>query len=101
MSRPPSRPFPTCRTYRLPRTGKRHSETVNEQLTRNNPLLLITQPECQAAPRVIRGGSAIAREAAMSMRANEVGDWLRQIAGKRDHHEALSGDYVVIRPGPN
>jgi hypothetical protein len=37
----------------------------------------------------------------MSMRANEVGDWLRQIAGKRDHHEALSGDYVVIWPGPN
>ena len=25
----------------------------------------------------------------------------RQHAGKRDHHEALRDDYVVIRPGPN
>jgi hypothetical protein len=35
------------------------------------------------------------------MKASEVGDWLRQRAGKRDHREALSGDYLVIRPGPN
>ena len=37
----------------------------------------------------------------MGMKASEVGEWLRQRAGKRDHREALSGDYVVIRPGPN
>jgi len=38
----------------------------------------------------------------MGMKANEIGDWLRrQHAGKRDHHEALRDDYVVIRPGPN
>ena len=36
----------------------------------------------------------------MGMKASEVGDWLRQRAGKRDHREALSGDYLVIRPGP-
>jgi hypothetical protein len=37
----------------------------------------------------------------MGMKANEIGDWLRrQHAGKRDHHEALRDDYVVIRPGP-
>ena len=38
----------------------------------------------------------------MGMKANEIGDWLRrQRAGKRDHHEALRDDYVVIRPSPN
>lgn len=38
----------------------------------------------------------------MGMKANEIGDWLRrQHAGKRDHHEALRNDYVMIRPGPN
>jgi hypothetical protein len=38
----------------------------------------------------------------MGMKANEIGDWLRRRrAGKRDHHEALRDDYVVIRPGPN
>ena len=37
----------------------------------------------------------------MGMRASEVGDWLRQVAGKRDHREVLSGDYLVLRPGPN
>jgi len=37
----------------------------------------------------------------MGMKANEVGDWLRKIAGKRDHREVLSGDYLVLRPGPN
>jgi len=37
----------------------------------------------------------------MSMKASEVGDWLRQRAGKRDHREVLSDDVVVIRPGPN
>jgi hypothetical protein len=35
------------------------------------------------------------------MKANEVGDWLRQHAGKRDHRQVLQADYVVIRPGPN
>jgi hypothetical protein len=37
----------------------------------------------------------------MGMKTSEVGNWLRQIAGKRDHHEVLSGDYLVLRPGPN
>ena len=38
----------------------------------------------------------------MGMKANDVGDWLRrQHVGKRDHHEALRDDVVVIRPGPN
>ena len=37
----------------------------------------------------------------MSMKASEVGDWLRQRAGKRDHREVLSSGYLVIRPGPN
>jgi hypothetical protein len=37
----------------------------------------------------------------MDMKASEVGNWLRQVAGKRDHHEALRGDYVILRPGPN
>ena len=37
----------------------------------------------------------------MSMKASEVGDWLRQHAGKRDHRAVLSDDVVVIRPGPN
>ena len=33
----------------------------------------------------------------MGVKASEVGDWLRQRAGKRDHREVLSGAYVVIR----
>jgi hypothetical protein len=37
----------------------------------------------------------------MGVKASEVGDWLRQRAGKRDHLEVLSSDHVVIRPGPN
>ena len=38
----------------------------------------------------------------MRMKASVVGDWLRQIAGKRDHREVLSGDsYLVLQPGPN
>jgi hypothetical protein len=37
----------------------------------------------------------------MSMKASEVGVWLRQHAGKRDHREALRDDYRVLRPGPN
>src|SRR3954464_10480126 len=41
-------------------------------------------------------------EASKRMKASEVGDWLRQIAGKRDHREVLSDeDYLVLRPGPN
>jgi len=35
------------------------------------------------------------------MKASEVGGWLRQRAGKRDHREILSGNYLVLRPGPN
>ena len=37
----------------------------------------------------------------MGMKASEVGDWVRQIAGKRDHREVVSDDYLVLRPGPN
>src|SRR3954447_15822059 len=40
-------------------------------------------------------------ETVMGMKASEVGGWLRQRAGKRDHREVLSGDYLVIRPGPS
>jgi len=46
-------------------------------------------------------GYNAAKEVPMGMKANEVGDWLRQIAGKRDHHELMPEDYVVVRPGPN
>jgi hypothetical protein len=37
----------------------------------------------------------------MHMKASEVGDWLRHVAGKRDHREVLRDDYLVVRPGPN
>jgi hypothetical protein len=37
----------------------------------------------------------------MGVKASEVGECLRQRAGKRDHREVLSDDVVVIRPGPN
>jgi hypothetical protein len=37
----------------------------------------------------------------MSIKASEAGGWLRQYAGKRDHREVLSGDYLVLRPDPN
>ena len=37
----------------------------------------------------------------MRMKASKVGDWLGQIAGKRDHRELMPEDYVVVRPGPN
>jgi hypothetical protein len=38
----------------------------------------------------------------MGIKVSEVGDWLRQHAGKRDHRDLLSDDsYVVVRPGPN
>ena len=37
----------------------------------------------------------------MRMKASEVSEWLRQIAGKRDHREVLSDDCLVLRPGPN
>jgi hypothetical protein len=42
-----------------------------------------------------------AKEEAMGMKASEVGAWLRKSAGKRDHHELMPEDYVVLRPGPN
>jgi len=37
----------------------------------------------------------------MGVKASEVGDWLRQSAGKRDQRAVLSDDVVVIQPGPN
>ena len=37
----------------------------------------------------------------MRIKASEVGDWLRQRSGKRDHREVLSDDSLVLRPGPN
>jgi hypothetical protein len=36
----------------------------------------------------------------MSMKATEIGAWLRQMAGKRDHREALRDDYPVPRVSP-
>ena len=41
-------------------------------------------------------------EAALGMKANEVGNWLRrQHVGQRDHREVLRNDELVVRPGPN
>ena len=37
----------------------------------------------------------------MPMKASEVGDWLRQTAGKPDHRAVMSGGHLVLRPGPN
>jgi len=37
----------------------------------------------------------------MSIKASDVSEWLRQRAGKRDHREVVSDDYLVLRPGPN
>ena len=38
----------------------------------------------------------------MRMKASEVGDWLRQIVGKRDRREVVPDDNdLVLRPGPN
>jgi len=37
----------------------------------------------------------------MRIKASGVGDWLRQVTGKRDHRELMPEDYVVLRPGPN
>jgi hypothetical protein len=42
-------------------------------------------------------GHSAAKEEAMSMKASEVGEWLRKSAGKRDHHELMPEDYVVVR----
>jgi len=36
----------------------------------------------------------------MRMKASEVGDWLQQVAGKRDHSELMPEDYVVLRSRP-
>ncbi len=43
----------------------------------------------------------MAKEEAMGIKASEVGAWLRKSAGKRNHHELMPEDYVVLRPGPN
>jgi hypothetical protein len=37
----------------------------------------------------------------MRMKASDVGERLRQRAGKRDHREVVSDDYLVLWPGPN
>ena len=37
----------------------------------------------------------------MSIKASDVGDWLRQIAGKQNHCEVVPDNYLVLRPGPN
>ena len=51
---------------------------------------------------MVHGVGSRDKEAGMGMKANEIGDWLRrQHAGKRDHHEALRDDCLVVRPGPN
>ena len=46
-------------------------------------------------------GHSAAKEETMRMKASEVGEWLRKNTGKRDHHELMPQDYVVVRPGPN
>ena len=46
-------------------------------------------------------GAVTREEAAVGMKASEVGDWLRRMASKRDHREVLRDDYLVVRPGPN
>jgi len=35
----------------------------------------------------------------MRMKASEVGDWLRHIAGKRDHRHVMPDDDLVLRLG--
>ena len=37
----------------------------------------------------------------MGTKASETGDWLQQIAGKRDRREVSREDDFVVRPGPN
>src|SRR4051794_9626216 len=37
----------------------------------------------------------------MGMKASEVGNGVRRMAGKRDHREVLGDDYLALRPGPN
>ena len=37
----------------------------------------------------------------MRIKAGDVGEWLRQRAGKRNHREVVSDGYLVVRPGPN
>ena len=38
----------------------------------------------------------------MRTKASAVGEWLRQIAGKRDHRKIVpDDDCLVLRPGPN
>src|SRR5829696_1668 len=46
-------------------------------------------------------GHRTIKEGPMGMKASEVGAWLRKNTGKRDHHELMPQDYVVLRPGPN
>jgi hypothetical protein len=50
---------------------------------------------------MVQGVGSGQREAAMGMKASEIGDWLRQHAGKRDHRKVLRDEYLVVRPGPN
>jgi hypothetical protein len=53
-------------------------------------------------PGDIQSEAAECVEAAMSIKASEVGDWLRQIVGKRDRREVVPDDNdLVLRPGPN
>jgi len=41
-------------------------------------------------------------EAECPITASEVDDWLRRVAGKRDHRQVMpDDDYLVLRPGPN
>ena len=38
----------------------------------------------------------------MCLTASEVGDWIRQAAGNRDHRKLVpDDDYLALRPGPN
>src|SRR5215217_1547951 len=54
----------------------------------------VSASQCETQMMGLGVGHRTVKEGPMGMKANEVGDWLRQIAGKRDHHELMPEDYV-------
>src|SRR5215207_10495862 len=61
----------------------------------------VSTSRCETPMVVQDVGHRTAKEEAMGIKASEVGEWLRKSAGKRDHHELMPEDYVVVRPGPD
>src|SRR3954463_1746480 len=45
--------------------------------------------------------TAATKEGVIRMRPSEVGSWLRQHVGKRDHRELMPEDCIVLQPGSN